>query len=90
MLGGQALATMSLLGIVAVFAGPEPQWSLLLICAACFAAGLAAIALSAMLVRSMWRRGWVTPRQHLTDRVYAALGVGPAVAARLPPRVYEV
>lgn len=89
-LGGLALATMSLLAVVAVFAGPEPQWGLLLVCAVCFAVGLAVIALSAALVRTLWRRGWVTPRQHLTDRVYAALGVGPAVAARLPPRVYEV
>lgn len=90
MLGGLALATMSLLAVVAVFAGSEPKWGLLLACAACFAVGLAVIALSAALVRMLWRRGWVTPRQHLTDRVYAAFGVGPAVASRLPPRVYEV
>lgn len=90
MLGALALPTMLLIAAITVFAGPDPQWDLLWLCAICFATGFAAIVLSGAIARALWRRGWVTPRQDLTERVYAAFALAPPLAASLPPRVYEV
>lgn len=88
--GALTLATILLLGAIAAFAGSNQQWDLPLIVAAIAAAGLAAIALSYAIIRARWRLGWTTQRQRLTERVYAAFGLGPPVSPRLPPRVYEV
>ncbi|MGO1070378.1 hypothetical protein [Lysobacter sp. CA199] len=90
MLGVLALATLLLIGAIIVFAGPEPEWDMLLLCAIFFANGFAVIALSSAIARARWRAGYATGRQRLTERVYAACGLQPPLISRLPPRVYEV
>lgn len=90
MLAVLASATMLLLAVIAVFAGPDPDWDLPMLCAIFFAIGFAALALFSAIVPALWRLGWATRRQRLTERVYAAFDLGPPQASRLPPRVYEV